>query len=322
MTLGLIINSKAGTYLRSRRVRDSLDRLIPYTENEFLEDFNTLPDIIYRLSQKNCDYLAISGGDGTVQAILTHLAESNPFKALPTLVLFPHGTTNMTAKDASITSLRKADRLISSISRRGTKNLPGEIVKRHTLRIANPKSGTPLHGMYFGWGAVHRAVLKCQKDVHAVGLRGDLGPALTLLGSWASHLLGRSGNDPERIVQGQNLKLMADGKMRVNSEHLLLSVTTLEHLIANCRPFWNQSEDSLKTTLIAYPVQKPLRMLIPSLYGDKHRKIIEPGYDSFSARELSFRTTSDCILDGEVVSPPGSESLYLSLGQEFSFLKV
>jgi len=330
MTIGLIINPKARTYHRSSRVRKSLDKLSIYAETEFLDDFNTLPQIVLRLAQKQCDHLVISGGDGTIQAVLTQLAEANPFTVQPILILLPHGTTNMTAKDTGIASLSKSDRLIATIASLGVSdlpsnlpsNLPCEIVNRHTIRIANPGSGAPLHGMYFGWGAVHRAVLKCQKDVHAMGFRGDLGPALTLLGSWVSHLFGRSGSDPDRIVQGHKLCLVADGKIRVDSQQLLLSITTLEHLIANCRPFWNQSENALKTTLIAYPVQKTLRMLIPVLYGDKHRKITEPGYDSFSARQLSFETTSNCILDGEIVTAPEHEPLQLSLGPQFRFLKL
>jgi len=322
MTIGLIINPKARTYHRSSRVRKSLDKLSPYAETEFLEDFSTLPQIVLRLAQKECDHLIISGGDGTIQAVLTQLAEANPFTVQPTLILLPHGTTNMTAKDAGIASLSKSDRVITSIAGYGVSQLPGEIVNRHTIRIANSGSGTPLHGMYFGWGAVHRAVLKCQKDVHAMGLRGDLGPALTLLGSWISHLFGRSGCDPDRIVQGCDLNLVADGETKADSQQLLLSITTLEHLIANCRPFWNQSENALKTTLIAYPVQKTLRMLIPVLYGDKRRKISEPGYDSFPAKQLSFQTTSDCILDGEIVTAPENQPLQVSLGPEFRFLKL
>ena len=326
MTIGLIINPKARTYHRSKRVRKSLDKLSIFAETEFLDDFDTLSQIVSRLAQKHCDHLVISGGDGTIQATLTHLAEGNHFQHQPTLILLPHGTTNMTAKDAGIASLSKSDRLITAIAGHGVSDLPShlpcEIVNRHTIRIANPGSGTPLHGMYFGWGAVHRAVLKCQKDVHAMGFRGDLGPALTLLGSWFSHVLGRSGSDPNRIVQGHKLCLVADGKTQVDSQQLLLSITTLEHLIAKCRPFWNQSENALKTTLIAYPVQKALRMLIPVLYGDKHRQITEPGYNSFSARQVSFETTSDCILDGEIVTAPEHEPLHLSLGPQFRFLKL
>jgi len=322
MTIGLIINPKARTYDRSRAVREILDQFSHRVETEFVEDFSALNQIISRLAEKQCGHLAVSGGDGTIQAVLTQLAEGNHFKRQPALILLPHGTTNMTAKDAGVGSLRKAFRLITHMTSHGTSNLPGKIVKRHTIKIANPANGVPLHGMYFGWGAVHRAVLKCQHDVHTMGLRGDLGPALTLLGSWLAHVLGRSGKDTGRIVQGHDLCLVADGKTRCDDPQLLLSITTLEHLIANCRPFWNQSEDTLKTTLIAYPVQNSLRMLIPALYGDKRRKITQPGYDSFSANRLSFHTTSDCILDGEIVIPPKDYPLRLSLGPEFNFLKV
>ncbi len=322
MTLGLIINPKARAYHRSNRVRKSLNDLSSHAHTVQLDDFDALPQLLLQLARKNCENLAVSGGDGTVQAVLTHLAEYNPFQHLPTLILLPHGTTNMTAKDVSIASMRKVDRFLAQIADKKSPALSGNIVKRHTVKIENPENRPPQHGMYFGWGAVHRAVLKCQSDVHAMGFTGDVGPALTLLGSWFAHLLGRTGNDPERIVQGEHLRLSADGEIRCDSQQLLLSVTTLDRLIANCRPYWNQSENSLKTTLIAYPVQKALRMLLPALYGAGDRKITAPGYESFSATNLSFKITSDCILDGEIIHPPKNQPLRLSLGPEFAFLKV
>ena len=322
MTIGLIINPKARTYKTSSRVRQSLEHISPHTQTAMLENFSTLPDIIRQFAKTNCTHIMTSGGDGTVQAILTVLAEQKAFAELPTMILLPHGTTNMTAKDVSIKNLKHADKLFAHIQGGNDLSQIGEMTQRHTIKIENPKNNVPVHGMYFGWGAVHRAVLKCQGDVHAMGFTGDLGPVLTLLGSWVSNLFGGGGNAPDRIVQGADLTLKADGKTRCTGEQLLLSVTTLEYLIANCRPFWNQSQDALKTTIITHPVPKPIRMLAPVLYGDKSRQITEPGYDSFSASTLEFDTMTDCILDGEIVEPPMDAPLRLSLGPKFKFLKV
>lgn len=322
MNIGAIINPKARTYRTSSRVRKSLKEIARHMHVELLEDFADLPEIVARLAKNGCKYIITSGGDGTVQAILTTLAEHDAFQQQPSLILLPHGTTNMTAKDVSIKNLTQADKLFSHIKAGNDLSFVCEAIERHTLKIENPENDIPVHGMYFGWGAVHRAVLKTQGDVHGMGFTGDLGPALTLLGSWLTHLAGRSGNAPDRIVQGEDLTLIADGKICCDGQQLLLSVTTLERLIAGCRPFWNQTKDTLKVTLVSYPVQKPVKMLASVLYGNKQRKISQSGYDSFSARHLAFKISSDCILDGEVIVPPKDEALRLSLGPKFRFLKV
>lgn len=63
--------------------------------------------------------------------------------------------------------------------------------------------------------------------------------------------------------------------------------------------------------------------MLPSvLFGNKTRKINQAGYESFSATTLEFKTTSECTLDGEVVTPPENTPLRLSLGPKFKFLKV
>lgn len=237
MTIGLIINPKARTYKTTAKVRKSLEGISKQVQTHFLDDFSTLPQIISDLAKAECRHLITSGGDGTVQAILTTLAETNHFTTPPTMILLPHGTTNMTGKDASIKNLKQTQQILDHIAAGNDLNQIGTITERHTIKIGNPKNNIPVHGMYFGWGAVHRAVLKCQGDVHEMGFTGDLGPALTLLGSWVSHLLGRAGSTPNRIVQGEELELIADGESRCKGQHLLLSVTTLEHLIANSRPF-------------------------------------------------------------------------------------
>src|SRR3546814_1330268 len=48
------------------------------------------------------DVVAVAGGDGTVQAVLTALYGRRPFRRPPLLAVLPRGTTNMTAADIGL----------------------------------------------------------------------------------------------------------------------------------------------------------------------------------------------------------------------------
>ena len=79
MTTGLIINPLSGNRAgRGLRLRELL-RPSSGMCAAVLEDFGSLPTILREFSAKGVETLAISSGDGTVQAIQTELAERNSF---------------------------------------------------------------------------------------------------------------------------------------------------------------------------------------------------------------------------------------------------
>ena len=49
-----------------------------------------------------CDLVVVSGGDGTVQGVLTELLAHHPFAELPALAILPRGMANMTATDCVV----------------------------------------------------------------------------------------------------------------------------------------------------------------------------------------------------------------------------
>jgi diacylglycerol kinase family enzyme len=67
-----------------------------------LEKITDIPDILDRFANDGIDVVAVAGGDGTVQAVLTEIYGRRPFQRVPLLAVVPRGTTNMTAADIGL----------------------------------------------------------------------------------------------------------------------------------------------------------------------------------------------------------------------------
>ena len=194
MTVGVLVNPAA----RRNRTRKSPLKSIAATQAEVLyeelDDFSKLPDALEQFVQANAPAILVSGGDGTVQAVQTWLAENVAHDRLPRLAILPGGTTNMDAADIGVqnpNSHSVLERLMSpEYCRRST-----HVKRRNTVRIDNPAGKPPQHGMFFGIGAIHRAAVMCQTDIHALGLTGELASGLTLLRAlFRTLFLGNKGH--------------------------------------------------------------------------------------------------------------------------------
>ena len=322
MTVGVIINPKSA---KKGRKGQGLVRALEGRSGihcAVLEEFGELPDVLKDFAKRKVELIAISGGDGTVQAIQTLLAEDKPFKQLPRLALLPHGTTNMTAADLGLRTTNP-DRVAEMLSRPGYLKRATAIRKRRTVRVGNLNGRTPQHGMFFGTGAIYQAVVLCQQDVHGVGLKGDFATGATLIVSLARALFSRSdpADDPNKIDRGHPMTISADGDVKSAFEQLLFLVTTLDKLILGTRPFWKDgASGTLKATAIAYPHPPILRYLWKVMYGAADRDMPEPDFLSFTGDRIGLVTSTNLVIDGEFFEPPPDGEIEITAGPEFEYL--
>lgn len=322
MTAGVIINPKSAK--KGRKGRELIRALEGRSgvHCAVLKDFGELPEVLKDFAKRKIELIAISGGDGTVQAIQTLLAEDKPFRQLPRLAILPHGTTNMTAADLGL-RIRNPDRIADMLDRPGHLRRATAIRKRRTVKVANLNGRSPQHGMFFGTGAIYQAVVLCQHDVHGVGLKGDLATGATLLVSLARALFSRSdpAEDPNKIDRGHPMTIRADGEVKSAFEQLLFLVTTLEKLILGTRPFWRDgAAGTLKATAVAYPHPPILRYLWKVMYGAPDRDLPEPDFLSFSGERIGLVTNTNLVIDGEFFEPPHDGEIELTAGPEFEYL--
>ncbi len=315
MTRGLIVNPQSGKASGKGLELAALLKANSHVMVRVIEDFSNLSDFIDEMAEARVSELFISSGDGTVQAIQTEIAERHAPGFFPRLALLPHGTTNMTAADLGFRN-RAVKVQADFIANREARLL----LRRPTLRAANPRDGKARHGMFLGTGAIWRATVFCQDAVHGVGLKGDLATFATLAAAIAKSLFTAANpGDRSRIDQPYPIALLQDGKGVIDGEHLLLLATTLDKLILGTRPFWGGKTGPLRVSSIPYPVPSIARWLWPLMYGGEDRKV-PPGSHSLSGGVFKIRTATPFVIDGEFFDGPADGPLHLETGPEFTYV--
>ena len=315
--VGVIINPRSG---RGRGKGMKLLQQLQATPSSHvhllpLEDFAGLVPGLERFAKLGVRDLFISSGDGTIQAIQTFLAESGAFKELPRLCLLPHGTTNMTAADLGFrrTGISEQALFIANVTPRETK-------RRHTIRIVNPKGKNPLHGMFFGTGAISEATRYCQVAFNDKGIGGNLATLATLAIVLSKSLFrAPDGSDPDRFDKPYDITVKADAETLCSGKQLLMLATTLDKLILGTRPFWGGAHAPLRVTTMPYPVPSIVRWLIPTLYGGEERTG-SPGSVSRAVQSCSVLCNTPFVLDGEFYEPQEGVPLQLEAGPSLEYI--
>jgi diacylglycerol kinase (ATP) len=310
--VGVIINPKSG---RGRGKGVALAEALRQTTSKadvvVLQNFSGIELALQRFAASEVTDIFISSGDGTIQFIQTWIAESGQFKTLPRLCLLPHGTTNMTAADLGFRRRSVDDQanFIANVQ-------PHEIRARHTVRVVNPKNRGPLHGMFFGTGAVAEATRYCQVAFNDKGVGGQWATFATLASVLSKSLfLAPNPNDPNRFDRPYPITLKANGQTVCDGNQLLMLATTLDKLILGTKPFWGSASAPLRITTMPYPVPNIPRWLVPVLYGSETRNG-PPGSTSTACQSCP----TSFVIDGEFYDPPTDEPLKLECGPRFDYI--
>ncbi len=314
--VGVIINPKAGRGRgKGLALAEILQRQNCDADVVVLKSFADVETALRRFATNDIDDLFISSGDGTIQFILTWLAESGHFKTVPRLSLLPHGTTNMTAADLGFRrrSIAEQAAFIADVQPKQTRS-------RHTVRVANPKGRGAVHGMFFGTGAVAEATRYCQLAFNDKGVGGQWASFATLATVLSKSLfLAPNQNDPNRFDRPYPITLRSNGQTLCTGEQLLMLATTLDKLILGAKPFWGGAFAPLRTTTMPYPVPNILRWAIPVLYGNEARNA-PTGATSTSCQTCDVTCPTPFVIDGEFYDPPTDEPLRLEAGPSIEYI--
>lgn len=312
---GLIVNPRSGKQSGKGLALAGQLRNDPTMTVRVLDRFEQIGQFVDDMARDNVSDLFISSGDGTIQEILTHIAERKPFRQPPRLALLPHGTTNLTAADLGL-RLRSIDaqaQFMRSLS-------PSELRARSTIRCANPGDGKVRHGMFVGTGAVAVGTQFCQQAFNAKGVKGNWATFATLASAVAKSVFSKPDPlDNTRLDRPFNITVEANGHRYAQGQQLLQMSTTLDKLVLNTRPFWGGKTGSIRTSIFPYPVPSVVRWLLPVMYGGENRKA-PPNSASFCSETLTVASKSYFVIDGEFFAPPADEPLRLECGPVFTYL--
>ena len=284
-----------------------------------------IPGILADFADNEVDVLAIAGGDGTVQAVLTEVFGSRPFADPPRLAVIPRGMTNMIAADVGLR--RRGLQRLADL--RASDELDRVTVRRRILRVENARGHVPQYGMFFGGAAIYRAILACRTGVHPYRIKADAAAAVTLAGILWRSLFARSKlsesdrtDESRRVLSGDRIEIGFDSQPVHSMTSLVVLATTLDRLILRSRPFWNDSGDDIRFTCVAYPAKQVLRYVLRVLYGGNHRDLPADCYMSRSADRISLAMDCPFTIDGELFETEPGVPLILTAADQAEFIRV
>ncbi|HRY23530.1 MAG: hypothetical protein H6852_13240 [Geminicoccaceae bacterium] len=265
-----------------------------------------------------CDLVVVSGGDGTVQGILTELLAHHPFAELPALAILPRGMANMTATDCGLAGHDAAtlERLVAAC-RAG--RLADSLVTRHILK-ADFADGVPApRGMFMGAAGIIDIILFVTGRLHSRGIKGEWSHAATILG-----LLGLClfRGFQALGLRAHRIGLAIDGTARRDEVLAILIATTLDRLVLRSRPYWGAGDLPLRHTRFAHPPRGLVRHAWRLLYGGADRRLPSDSYRSGGGRRLELWLDGPFTIDGEFFTPAPGRPVTVTADETIRFARV
>jgi Diacylglycerol kinase catalytic domain len=316
MRIGVISNPRSQ---RNRgdmaRMRDLIvRRSLPHGEIDVIA---SVPGILRQFAKDGVEIIAISGGDGTVQAVLTALLNGDMFAKTPGVAVLAAGMTNLIAADVGMKEhpAEALERLLGPGDMVGRK-----VVTRPVLSLQLDPSEPPVHGMFLGTAGFYRAVMLVRRRVHPLGAERNLAAGMGIAASILRLLLGRAGKD--ELLQGDSICVDIDGGRGARRDYLLWMATTLDRFIMHLSPFWGNGPLPLRYTAVPFPPRRLALALLPILRGRPRQWMTDAGYESGRAKALEMTLSCPIVFDGEIFNPRPDRPVTLRSDRQVTFWQI
>ena len=301
--VGIVLNPCSGTIRRALPRFRLLARNVPGAAVLEATAAQEIADAVSHFQLRESDLLVILGGDGTLQAALSLLLSREP-TSLPTILVVPGGTTNMSAIDLGARlSVEKA--LVSLSAWLAGNAATPTIVSRAALRVDDPLDHGPRFGMFFGIGAVVNGVRYYHRELRPKRVPGALGPSL----AFGRMLLSALHTLPHDLFRALPARL-GTHRGAWEGDWLVVFATTLNRLLAGIRPYWGTEQAPIHLTAIAHR-PKRLALILPFLLWGRANSMIkeQDGYFSHNFTRMDLDGADEYVLDGEIFPAQGTITL-------------
>lgn len=292
--IGVIVNPLSGGNLNGLgKVRDAIADYSP----AFSCDVETPEDVSSALAdfaRKKVNLVAVNGGDGTVQAVLTALLHQQPFETLPLLSVLQSGTTSMIAGDIGMRGSRVANlqKLFKWVD---TGTGEPHVAQRPVLQVQTPGDDVR-YGMFFGAAGIYEGILYCRRNMHSRGLKGEIGPGLTFI-----RLLYDLARKKNGSATAAPITVAIDDNPPQQFDCAALLISTLERLLFGFHPFWGRETGPLRYTAVRARPRHLLRALSTIVRGREGRYgTPQNGYFSHNVEQIRLNLSSGFTLDGQL----------------------
>jgi len=263
--------------------------------------------------------LAINGGDGTVQAVLTELHNGGHFgTAAPPVAVLPSGKTNLIALDLGARGdpVAALQQLIA-IARA---DLAPYLVARELIALSGGETGiTPVIGMFLGGAGLADIMLYCRERVYPLGLPNSISHFITAVAVVLRQVFGLRASflPPEPAM----LSVQVRREGAITGRFAFLCVTTLEKLLLSGEVS-SHGNGALKFVAVEQKPVSMLRAFFDSLIGRLGRTKLD-GVHVEETDEITIEgDSSHVILDGETFRAGVGKPIFLRPAQPLSFVRI
>lgn len=265
--------------------------------------------------------LAINGGDGTVQAVLTELTNGGHFgDAPPPVAVLPSGKTNLIAFDLGARGdpVETLERLIE-LARSGQLSsctVPRELI---ALRRMGHEE-RPVIGMFLGGAGLADTMLYCRNKIYPLGLPNSLAHGITAIALLVKLLLRIKTGFLPPDAQPLNVSLREKGG-RISGRFSLLAVTTLERLLLSSH-LGGERRGALKLLAVEERAGSIVRGLFASAMGKLGRNNVRGVHFEHADEIMIEGENSSVILDGEMFRADLGSPIHLQSARPLAFIKL
>lgn len=313
--IGVISNAMSHRNRRGlQAVRDVLAQHGAVSHHE-IGDMAALPAALDGFAARGVDLVVVNAGDGTVQAVMTHMLNGGGFGAEPALAVLPAGRTNLIAHGVGLAG-RPADGLARLLARH-TAGMALEPVGHAVLSLRLGADAVPTHGMFLGGAAFYRGTMLGRETFHPMGAAGRAVVGLSLGLVVLRALFGAN----DHIMRGYAMAMDIDGVPGAERDYFIVLATTLERLMLGLDPFWGDGVGAVRFTTARFPPPRLGRALLPMLRGRPRPWMAEAGYASRRVERLAIRTACPMVFDGQIVTPDPAVPVILGGDRRVAFLR-
>jgi diacylglycerol kinase family enzyme len=313
--IGLIINTQSGPEgagaTAARLARAAEAHCIPVARTRCPGEID---DALRAFARAGVTVLAVHGGDGTVDAVLTRLRTRGTFATEPVLALIPGGTTNMTHADVG---LRHAPvRALDHIAAACLDGVPeARVRRRRPVRVARSDAAEPFYGFFVAGAAIPRVIRRVRERLHSRGLTGRAGSAIALAWSIMRLLRGNVARDP--VLHPDAVGYAVDDGPWHETQAVVFLATTLERLILGLRPA--PPRGRLGVGALTFPYAR-LAWRLPGFLRGRGAGELGADIGRAAVETLHLRLASAYTVDGELFDPPADGAVTLTAAPPARFL--
>jgi hypothetical protein len=255
--------------------------------------------------------MAVAGGDGTLQAVVSELLQQLPFERRPAILILGGGRTNLIARDLASRGE------VGAVFARAVGSTDLRRARRAVLHVRQD-GGFSQHGFFLAGALVDEVIRDCHayRAAHRDALR--TGHTAT---AWRLPQLAVLAASGRRRFHAPALDVDAGPLGRLRGPARFLIATTLQHSDGLYDPYAPRGEGPLRLTAVRAGAAGFWRRL-PRLLTGRYAAAMHPGCGYLSGRceRVSITGLASLTLDGqEHLLDPG-RPVELSAPDEIEFL--